>query len=171
MEFTGRKLQRLRNYDYGNNNAYFVTICSQNRLQLFGRIEDSNLLLNDAGEMVSRKFGEIQHFYPDITIDKFVVMPNHLHGILLIGHSGTARGPFPTMALSDYVQRFKSLTTKLYIDGVKNSNFLTFNKKLWQKSFYDRIIRNKAEYQKIWEYIDNNPLKWELDKYYSVSNK
>lgn len=166
MEFPHRKLQRLKNYDYSNNNAYFITICTQNRLQLFGKIEGSKLSLNDAGMMVFNKLLEIKDFYDDILVDKFIVMPNHLHAVLFIQHYGTAREPFPTMSLSDYLHRFKTLTTKLYIDGVKNNGYIVFDKKVWQKSFYDRIIRNEKEYRNIWEYIENNPLKWELDEYY-----
>jgi len=116
--------------------------------------------------MVFEKFSEISEFYPDIIIDKFIVMPNHLHAILLIQHTGTARGPFPAMALSDYVHRFKTLTTKLYIDGVKNGDYSPFDKKVWQKSYHDHIICNDAEYQKIREYIETNPLKWQDDCYY-----
>ena len=101
MNLPQRKLQRLLNYNYSQNNAYFITICTQNRLPLFGRIENSNLILNNAGLMVFNKFEEISGFYPDIIIDKFIVMPNHLHAIMLIQHDGTAQGPFPT--LSEYI--------------------------------------------------------------------
>ncbi|MCK9314394.1 MAG: transposase [Methanocorpusculum sp.] len=164
MKLPQRKFQRLKNYNYSQNNAYFITICTQNRLPLFGKIENSNLILNNAGLMVFNKFEEISEFYPDIIIDKFIVMPNHLHAIMLIQHDGTAQGPFPT--LSEYIKRFKTLTTKLYIDFVKKGEYPPFDKKIWQKSYYDHIIHNEAEYQKICEYIDTNPLKWELDKYY-----
>ena len=164
MNLPQRKLQRLQNYNYSQNNAYFITICTQNRLPLLGRIENSNLILNNAGLMVFNKFEEISDFYPDIIIDKFIVMPNHLHAIMLIQHAGTAQGPFPT--LSEHIKRFKTLTTKLYISSVKKGEYPPFDKKIWQKSYHDHIIRNETEYQKIWDYIDTNPLKWELDKYY-----
>ena len=117
--------------------------------------------------MVSDKFAEMSEFYSDIIADKFIVMPNHFHAIIMIQHGGTPQGAFPTLSLPEYIQRFKSLTTKSYIDGVKNGEYPLFDKKIWQKSYYDRIIRNEAEYRKIWEYIDTNPLKWELDKYYT----
>ncbi|MDF2545604.1 MAG: hypothetical protein K0R93_502 [Anaerosolibacter sp.] len=167
MELSQRKLQRLKNYDYNQNGLYFITICTQNRLHLFGRIENAWMILNNAGKMVLDKFEEIPEFYPGISIDKCIIMPNHLHAILRIQHDGTAQGPLPTMRLSEYIHRFKTLTTKLYIDGVRDGNYPTFNKKVWQQSYYDRIIRDETEYEKIWEYIDTNPLKWELDKYYS----
>jgi REP element-mobilizing transposase RayT len=90
-------------------------------LRLLGKIENSNLILKNAGLMVFNKFEEISRFYPDIIIDKLVVMPNHLHAIILIQHDGTAQGPFPT--LSEYVKRFKRLPTKLYIDFVKKVEY------------------------------------------------
>mgnify|MGYP002345098517 CR=1 FL=1 len=87
MHLPQRKLQRLKNYNYSQNNAYFITICTQNRLPLFGRIENSNLILNNAGLMVFNK----------IIIGKLIVMPNHLNAIMLIQDSGTAQGPFSTL--------------------------------------------------------------------------
>jgi len=174
MDLPQRKLQRLRNYNYAQNGMYFVTLCTQNRLNLFGQIENGDLVLNDAGKMVFHKFEQIPQVYPDIAIDKFIVMPNHLHAILMIQHdviqqgdSGTPRGAFPTMSLSDYIHRFKTLTTKLYIDGVRNGNYPPFDKKIWQKSYHEHIIRNEQDYQKIWDYIDTNPLKWQDDKYFT----
>jgi REP element-mobilizing transposase RayT len=115
-----RKLQRLKNYDYSQNGAYFITICIQNRLPLLGKIENGVLILNSAGVMVFDKFAEISRFSPDIIVDKFIVMPNHLHAIMMMQHGGTTQGSFPTLSLSEYIRRFKTLTTKLYIDGVKN---------------------------------------------------
>lgn len=167
MHLPQRKLQRLKNYDYSQNGAYFITLCTQDRLCLFATIKNGKLILNNAGKMVYDKFIEIPNIYPGIEIDNFIVMPNHLHAIMTIEkHGGTTRGSFPTMPLSGYVQRFKTLTTKLYIDGVKNGKFPRFNNKLWQKSFHDHIIRNEQEYLKISEYIQTNPLSWEKDKYF-----
>jgi len=124
--------------------------------------------------MVSQKFEEIPQVYPDINIDKFIVMPNHMHAILMIQHdvikpgdSGTPRRAFPAMSLSDYIHRFKTLTTTLYINGVRNGNYPPFNKKIWQKSYHEHIIRNDHNYQKIWDYIDTNPLKWQDDMYFT----
>ena len=166
MNLPQRKLQRLRNYDYSQNGAYFITLCIQNRLPLLGKIENSVLILNSAGVMVFDKFAEISRFYPNIIVDKFIVMPNHLHAIMMMQHDGTTQGSFPTLSLSEYIRRFKTLTTKLYIDGVKNGECPQFDKKVWQKSYHDHIIRNEQEYQKTWEYIDTNPMKWQKDCYY-----
>lgn len=178
MDLKQRKLQRLKEYDYGQNGAYFITICTQDRLSLFASIENGKLELNHSGKMVFDKFIEIPKYYPTIVIDNFVVMPNHLHGIVMIHNerttqntrttqdTGTTQGSFPTVTLSDCIQRFKTLTTKLYIDEVKKGNYPCFDKKIWQKSFHGHIIRNEHEYQEINEYIETNPLKWEEDKYF-----
>ena len=164
LDLPKRKLMRLNNYDYRQNGAYFITICTEKRLPLLGKIENSVLILNSAGVMVFDKLAELSRFYPELNVDKFIVMPNHLHAIMMIQQGGTTRRSFPT--LSDYIRRFKTLTTKLYIDGVKNSIYPKFDKKVWQRSYHDRIIRNEQEYQKTWEYIDTNPIEWQKDSYY-----
>ena len=166
MNLPQRKSQRLKNYDYSQNAAYFVTICTQNHLCLFGKISNETLILNDAGKMVSDKFAEIPKHYPHIEIIKYVVMPNHLHAILLIQNDESTKGHSATMTLSEYIRRFKTLTTKLYIEGVKANRYPAFNKRVWQRSYHDHVIRNEADFLRIYEYIETNPLKWHLDKYY-----
>lgn len=105
----------------------------------------------------------------DINIDKCVLMPNHLHAIISINHDatiqglGTTQGSFPTV--SEMVRRFKTITTKLYIDGVNSGVYPPFENKIWQKSFYDHIIRDEKGYLEVWQYIDENPLKWQQDEY------
>ena len=162
-------------YNYAQNGMYFVTLCTQNRLNLFGQIQNSYLVLkNNAGKMVSQNLRKYHRYTPHINIDKFIVLPNHMHAILMIQHNaimpgdgGTPRGAFPTMSLSDYIHRFKTLTTKLYIDGVKNGNYLPFDKKIWQKSYHEHIIHSEQDYRNIWDYIDTNPMKWQDDRYFT----
>ena len=164
-DLSKRKLQRLKNYDYSHNGAYFITTCTYKRLDLFGIIIDAQITLNPAGEMISNTLAQMAKFYSNIIIDKYVVMPNHVHAIVLLENRGTPQRAFPTTSIPDCMNRFKTITTKFYIDGVKKGIYRPFDKHIWQKSFHDHIIRNEQEYQKIWEYIDTNPLKWELDKY------
>ncbi len=121
-----RKLQRLHGYDYSQNGAYFITICTQNRLPLFGEITDDKMILNNAGKMVEERLLNISTDV--IIIDKFSVMPDHIHAIICIKQSGTTQGSFPT--LSEIVQRFKTITTRLYIDGVKKGDYPPFNKNI-----------------------------------------
>ena len=165
MELPKRKSQRLRGYDYSQNNAYFIAICTQNRCNLFGRIADAGIAVNSAGEMVAERLLNISTIF-GVAIDKYVIMPNHIHMIILISDIGTTQESFPTTTVSELVQRFKTITTKLYIDGVKEGVYMPFDKKIWQKSFHDHIIRNEDGYRHIWQYIDENPVKWSEDKYF-----
>ena len=115
--------------------------------------------------MIKTLWNEIPIHYNKFNINKSIVMPNHIHGIIQI-KEGQPQGGAPTvstLSLSDIVHRFKTLTTKLYIDGVNNNDWLQYNKKLWQRNYYEHIIRNDYELNKIKEYIINNPLKWESD--------
>ncbi len=177
-----RKPNRLQHYDYSRAGYYFLTICTQNRTELFGEIMDGHMITNAAGEMVERTWKELPKFYRGIQTDQFQIMPNHAHGIIVIvgdgpraegvgtgpracPDKGQPQGVVPTLSLSDIVHRFKSLTTCKYITGVKNDGWESFDGKLWQRSFYDHVIRNDDDLDRIREYIKNNPLKWELDKY------
>ena len=195
-----RRSIRLKGYDYSKAGLYFVTICTQNRLCLFGEIEHGEMILNDAGMMIKTIWHEIPIYYHGFNIHEFVVMPNHFHGIIQIASNpkpvgagpracpvinecqrtngepetngqpqqiGQPRGVAPTMSLPDIVHRFKTLTTKRYIDGVNNNNWHPFNKKLWQRNYFEHIIRNHESYLKITEYIHANPVKWREDKYYA----
>ncbi len=109
-----RRSIRLRGYDYSRAGAYFVTICVQNRQCLFGDITNEEMRLNDAGKMIQTVWDEIPEHYPGIKTDEFVIMPNHIHGIVVI----TAG-----LSLPDVVHRFKTMTTKRYTDGVKQSSW------------------------------------------------
>ncbi len=94
-------------------------------------------------------------------------MPNHIHGIIIIKDSdpiGQAQGPAPTINLPDLIKRFKTLTTHRYIDGVRNNSWKTFKKRLWQRNYYEHIIRNDIELDEIRKYITGNPIKWVEDK-------
>jgi putative transposase len=177
-----RRSIRLRGYDYSQAGAYFVTICTQNRERLFGEIVGGKMMLNDAGNMIKTVWQEIPLYYTGTEIDEFVVMPNHIHGIAIIvgatprgcpdknGQTqGQARGPAPTeytgaLSLGDIVHRFKTMTTKRYVDGVKQWGWKPFPGRLWQRNYWEHIVRNETELNRIREYIHNNPAKWETDR-------
>ena len=180
-----RRSIRLQGYDYSQAGAYFVTVCTQNRECLFGEIVNGEMLLNDAGKTIQSVWDEIPAHYPGIDIDASIVMPNHIHGIVVIvgaapcgrprpapcgrpglAHSqdGQARGPAPTgLSLPDVVHRFKTMTTKRYADGVKRNGWSMFPGKLWQRNYWEHIVRNEPELNRIREYIHTNPAQWELD--------
>ncbi len=174
-----RKSQRKKDYDYSQPGYYAVTICTQGRSCLFGIIDNDDMQLNDAGRMVNNTWHEIQDHYPGVELDVMQIMPNHLHGIIVVcvgtaprgrpypgKEKGQARGPVPTgfLSLPDVIERFKSLTTTRYIEGVKNAGWLSFPGKLWQRSYHDRIIRNATELTKFRTYICNNPSEWDTDE-------
>jgi REP element-mobilizing transposase RayT len=165
-----RKSIRLRGYDYSQAGAYFVTICNQQRKCLYGNIVDGKTRLNDAGLMVEKWYLELENKFPDIQCDEFVCMPNHIHFIVVnVGADLRVRPDFTTKGehigspLRVIVQWFKTMTTNEYIRGVKNHGWPPFPGKLWQRNYWERVLRNKTELNKIREYIQNNPAQWELD--------
>lgn len=188
-----RKPNRMPGYDYFSQGAYFITICSNGMLHLFGSIVDGTMVCNDAGLMMRQKWLEMQRYYPGISTEALCVMPNHLHAIVRLtgekepiwlpgtprgafptGESataaGTPRGAFPTLGIPEYMDRYKSLTTRLYINGVRKGNYLPFYEKVWQKSYYDHVVRDEYEYRRIFCYIKTNPKRWKHDLFY-VSDK
>jgi REP element-mobilizing transposase RayT len=173
-----RRSIRLKEYDYSQSGAYFITICAQVRECLFGEIVDWKIALNDAGKMVQAVWDDIPSHYAGIDTDAFIIMPNHIHAIIVIvgaapcgrpdSDNGQARGPAPTgnttLSLADVVHRFKTMTTKRYADGVKQNGWPAFAGRLWQRNYYERVIRNEDELNEIRQYITDNPAKWYTDE-------
>ncbi len=170
-----RRTIRLRGYDYSTVGAYFVTICVNRRGCLLGKVVDGEMQLNNAGRMVRSVWDEMPEHYPGVEIDEFAVMPNHIHGIVfLVGAGPRARTKgrqpqevAPTLSLPDVVHRFKTMTTHQYTRGVKEYGWTPFPGKLWQRNYYDHIIRNEDDLNALREYIVNNPVKWETDENFS----
>jgi len=166
-----RRSIRLKHYDYSLAGLYFITICAQNRACLFGDIKNDCLFLNDAGLMIEQQWENLVLRFYNIVLHQFVVMPNHFHGIIeiTIKESGQPRGIGPTgkrNSIGEMIGAFKSLSTLAYIQSVKNDNWPSFDKKLWQPNFYEHIIRDEPSFLQIVEYIETNPLKWRDDSYY-----
>ena len=189
-ELHERKNIRLENYDYSQNGAYFVTICVKNKHEMLGRIvgaiinrpqnpgrivgaiinrpqpqktDRTYIELSEHGVIVDKALNEIPIHYANMVVDKYVVMPNHIHLILIIcnfdnsGRLTNNSGRLiiaPTTSISTVIQQLKRCVSKQ----------LGFS--LWQKSFYDHIIRDETEYRRIWQYIDENPERWHEDEYY-----
>ncbi|MBQ8605329.1 MAG: transposase [Clostridia bacterium] len=165
MELPERKNVRLQDYDYSSGGAYFITLCTQNKKCLF-EIEN-NIVGNDLrvvpylqNRIIHKWIKQTENKFDNIKIDKYVIMPNHLHLIVVITERHAGR------SLPSIMQFFKTMTTNEYISNVKNGNLPPFDKKLWQKTYYDHIIRDQNDYLQIWQYIDTNPAKWQEDKYY-----
>jgi putative transposase len=168
-----RRSISLRGYDYSRPGAYSVTICTGHKQAVFGEIVEGKMVLNDVGAMVQDTLRQMPSHYSGCQLDTFVVMPNHVHGIILISAcprtgqaqgSGQARGPAPTtLSLGDLVHRFKSLTTARYRQGIAARGWPALSGKLWQRNYYEHIVRNDDELLKIREYIVTNPIRWETD--------
>ncbi len=222
--YKNRKSLRLKNYDYSRTGLYFITICANHRLSLFGKIDNDIMLLNDAGRMIEKWYFELGNKFDNIQCHQMVVMPNHFHCIIEIvdnqnrtisddhttvgadlcvcphvdnktisNHQNTGRhaglplrgvdnktisdhhntgkqiegknikGRHTGLPLHEVLQWFKTMTTNEYIRGVKNNAWQPFDKKMWQRNYYEHIIRNEESYLKLLEYITSNPQKWGID--------
>lgn len=182
-----RRSIRLKGYDYSQAGFYFVTICVHHGRFLFGKIFDGKMILNDAGQLVHNEWLKLTDRFKNINLHAFVVMPNHFHAILeIVGstlvvdptirkcNNGTAGStlagsttrvdPTRVWTLGDMVGAFQSIVTVEYIRGVKNHGWHPFDGKLWQRNYYEIIIRNDRSYQYISAYIMNNPSKWDKDR-------
>lgn len=160
---------RLPDYDYTAMGAYFVTICTKKRRNLFGEIEQNVMVLNTVGKIVQEELLHLSTLRNDLEIDQFIVMPNHLHAILFI--TGAIKGTAsraPTLSnfgkpvsgsLSSIIGGFKSGITRR-INRMEN----LFRGELWQRGFFEHVIRNDESLERIREYILTNPLRWDLDR-------
>jgi REP element-mobilizing transposase RayT len=166
-----RKGNRLSDFDYSQNGYYFVTICTKNRKEFFGDIRDGKMILNGLGQAVQKCWLDIPIHFPNATLDEYVVMPNHIHGILVIENSDSVgnnnhcslqdqNASWQTRlsgSLSSMIRGFKIGVKKRCIANGK----IDF---AWQRSFYDHIIRNEKSLDKIRQYISDNPAQWEFDR-------
>ena len=170
-----RRSIRLKGYDYASPGAYFVTICTQGRVCRFGHVVNGVMQLNDAGRMVQTAWESIPGRFPNVAGDTYVIMPNHFHAIITIHHpvgatlvvapNGAGTSPAPTMpTLGGIVGAFKSITTNEYIVGVREMGWSRFDRRLWQRNYWEHIIRTPESHARIVDYIVNNPARWEADQ-------
>lgn len=147
-----RKQIRIREYDYSKAGYYFITICTKNRENILSIInkcrgEHCSSVLTTIGRIVDEYINNIEKVYKNVKIDEYIIMPNHIHIILIIARENGN-------SVSKIIQQLKGKITK------------KISKNIWQKLFYEHIIRNEKEYLEIKEYIINNPIIWDMDKYY-----
>ncbi len=166
-----RRSIRLKGFDYASNASYFVTICTQNRSCLFGEISAGVMEINIVGQMITDEWLALPSRFSAVKLDLFVIMPNHFHGILSIDSSLEMRGvsmmPTPTSStpkLGDVIRSFKSITTNRYTIGVRDLNWAPFDRRIWQRNYYEHIIRNDRSLEAIQNYINNNPSNWDRDE-------
>jgi putative transposase len=173
-QLPARRSPRLKDYDYSQDGAYFVTMCTQNRLTLFGEVGGETMQLNTWGQLVQLCWDNLSDHYPHIELDAFVVMPNHVHGIIVMNDlSGSVMReglrPSPTdtfekpklQRLTEIVRAFKSFSVRRINEG-RN----TPGTAIWQRSFHDHIIRSERELNILREYTYTNPAKWNADRYF-----
>jgi len=156
-DYTTRKNTRLKDYDYSGAGYYFITICSKDKQKTFWNASVGARIarpqLSDIGMVVEKAIEHIPHKYSSIKIDKYVIMPNHIHMIFIIdnAHGRAMRAP----TISTVINQMKGYVSK------------QIGHSIWQKLFHDHIIRDEEDYLKIWQYIDDNPQKWNEDRYYT----
>jgi REP element-mobilizing transposase RayT len=160
-----RRSIRLRGYDYGRAGAYFVTLCAHDRASLFGEIVDGVMRLNDLGRVVDSEWLKTPRMRPQVELDEYIVMPNHFHAILVVVDMGRGVLPYaptlrsPSRTVGAIVRGFKSAVTKR-INQIRRTPGLP----VWQRNYYEHVIRNEGELTRIREYIVDNPSQWALDR-------
>lgn len=160
-----RKSIRLRGYDYSQAGLYFITICTHERLPLFGEIVDGKMTPNETGRMAEKCWCAIPDHFPWVILDEFIVMPNHVHGIIAIGTNSV--GANNHLPLRHGTSRTLGSIVRGYKIGVtKWSRANTDVHVVWQRNYYEHIIRDEEAYLKIAEYILTNPQRWEEDTYH-----
>ena len=156
-ELPKRKPNRLKDYDYSQDGAYFVTICAKDRLEIFAAIDGvgtrADIKLSNIGQTIDISINNISQIYPFASVDIYVIMPNHLHLVLVIENHNGRQVAAPTMlhTIIGHLKRFVSMQCGFSV---------------WQKSFHDHIIRNENDYRQIVEYIERNPQTWTEDCFY-----
>ena len=158
-ELPQRKKLRLQNFDYSSSGAYFITICTKARKMLFAPVGADSI----SARMVERIFLETIRQYDGVDSPIYVVMPNHFHAIITISRADMESAP----TVSEIIQSFKRYSTMEYTKMVKDGILPPFDRQIWQRSFYDHIIRNRDDYNEIYKYVYENPMKWQFDQLYA----
>jgi REP element-mobilizing transposase RayT len=157
-----RRPTRLKSYDYSRAGAYFVTVCTYNRECILGNITNGEMRLSKYGKIVKVVWHELPSHYQHVCLDEFVIMPNHIHGIIILQDAvGEGLKPSPTIrrhALTEIIRGLKTFSARDI-----NSSRNTPKKHVWQRSYHEHVIRSETDLQSIREYIANNPLQWDID--------
>ena len=163
-----RRSIRLKDYDYSQPGAYFITGCVANQAQLFGKITGNTMHLSDLGKSIAATWEGLPNHYAHIDMDVFSLMPNHLHAVLWILPSESEGGPISSEhhgpSVFTITRRFKSLTTNMYWRTLRESGHSSAGVRLWQRNYHEHVVRDEDELGRIREYIVNNVLRWSLDR-------
>ena len=148
---------RYPGHDYSQPGAYFITLCTQGRRQLFGYVDDHGMHPNDVAAMVEATWRSLPQRFPGIALDGMIIMPDHLHGVLFLGADPDIEAKPP---LGDVVSYFKGQSTIRYFDEVRRGVWPRVDRRLWQQKYFDRIVRSERELERIRWYIESNPARW-----------
>ena len=154
-DFHHRRSIRLEGYDYSRSGAYFITICTHNRESMFGEIVDGEMFLSELGHIARSYWYHLENQHPNLEIDESIVMPNHLHGIIVLLES-TSKQQKP---LSEIIRGFKTFSAR-QINRARKQQGIS----VWQRDYYEHIIRDEIELDRTRVYIINNPQNWQIDK-------
>jgi len=163
-ELSRRKSPRLKEFDYSTPGAYFITICTADRKRILSDIPVGEGLappeakLSAIGQIVAEQILDLSVRYPSVSIDKYVIMPNHVHLLISLANGEIPGGASPSPTVMDVVRTMKSISARQC-----SARFRI--KPLWQRSYHEHVIRNERDYLEIWKYIDNNPARWAEDCY------
>jgi putative transposase len=172
-----RRSIRLKGFDYSSVNAYFVTVCVEKRRCQLGEIANSEMVLNECGKVVVECWTDLPNHYSNIQLDQYVVMPNHFHGIIQIGgvelkadsvlpeRAGYKPAPTNTHGLSEIVRGFKTFSARRI-----NMMLRITGKAFWQRNYYEHVIRNDNDSNRIRQYIVTNPANWQSDTLYNANS-
>lgn len=186
-----RRSIRLQGYDYSQEGLYFITICCQDRTHLFGEIVDGKMILNSYGEIAQKEWQNTSTIRDNVVLHEFVVMPNHFHSIIEIkfqkGNNEIGKFQSPSQTVGAIIRGYKIATIKKIKDFMlfsERDNFSTgelqfaptaptekikeLDFKIWQRNYYEHIIRNEEAYARISDYIRDNPKRWNEDKFYGI---
>ena len=170
-----RKSNRIPGYDYGSAGAYFITICSKNMEQIFSTISRSGGILppqtklTEIGYVIEQEIIHIPEIYDNVNVAKFVIMPNHVHMIIEMRDNGGKMPPLRDDGTGGKMPPLRNAgTIGQIVNQWKRAISIKLGFSTWQKSFHDHVIRNQEDYNRIAEYIENNPARWIEDRYYAL---
>lgn len=190
-----RRSIRLQGYDYSQEGLYFITICCQDRTHLFGEIVDGKMILNSYGEIAQKEWQNTSAIRDNVILHEFVVMPNHFHSIIEIkfqkGNNEIGKFQSPSQTVGAIIRGYKIATIKKIKDYILNTGekindskgelqfaptaptaptekIKELDFKIWQRNYYEHIIRNEEAYERISDYIRDNPKRWNEDKFYGI---
>lgn len=195
-EIHHRKSIRLKGYDYSRSGLYYITICVHKKVCLFGRIENNKMMLYEAGKMIEKEWLKLPQRFRNIKLHEYITMPNHFHAIIEIKNQNLAIKnnqnlqnvnlntnilklipeivvenniePNSKQDLGNIIGAFKSITTVEYINGVNQLGWQSFDRRIWQRNYWENIICTEKAYKSISQYIQNNPQNWKGDEFFKI---